>query len=147
MIKTTYFGHYWPSSGFSSERIMCCKRRLQAVCQSHMDTRTTTCNTTKTEHTHNEENITRTHQQQGATGHIRNTKRDTRVQHTRKYQLFIYLLVTRGKSHSTELPTRTHTLIFLLLPQKLPSRQAYSIRTQEANTSSTTVTYEGETLY
>ena len=28
---------------------------------------------------------------------IRNTKRVIRVQHTRKYQLFIYALVTRGK--------------------------------------------------
>jgi len=35
---------------------------LYAVCQSHMDTRTTH-NTTKTEHTQNEEKITRTHQQ------------------------------------------------------------------------------------
>jgi hypothetical protein len=72
-----------------------------------MDTRLTH-NTTKAKHNQNEEEITRTHQQQGATGHIRNTKRDTRVQHTCKYQLFINLLVTRGKSHSTELSTRTH---------------------------------------
>jgi len=25
MIKTTCFGPYWPSSGFSSERFVCCK--------------------------------------------------------------------------------------------------------------------------
>jgi hypothetical protein len=25
MIKTTCFGQHWPSSGFSSERIVCCK--------------------------------------------------------------------------------------------------------------------------
>ena len=60
--KTICFGQHWPSSGFSSERIVCCKRLLYPVCQSHMDTRTTN-NTTKTEHTHNEEEITHTHQQ------------------------------------------------------------------------------------
>ena len=25
MITTTCFGHYWPSSGVSSERIVCCR--------------------------------------------------------------------------------------------------------------------------
>ena len=38
------------------------------------------------------------------------------------------------ETHSTELPTRTHAHSYFLLPQKLPLHQAYTLRTQEANT-------------
>ena len=95
-------------------------------------------------HPQNEEKITRTHQQYGATGHIRNAKRDTRLKHTREYQLFIYLSPSHERdTHSTEVPTHTHThthIFLFLLPQKLPLHQAYTLRTQEANTPSTAVT-------
>jgi len=94
---------------------------LYAVCQSQVDA-TRTYNTTKTEHTKNEEKNTHTNQQRGATGHSRNTKEDKRVKHTLSTNyLFIYPESWEGNSfhwitdphaHHTHPHTHPHTHSF-----------------------------------
>ena len=62
--------------------------------------------------------------------------------HVSTNYLFYLPRATRTRVH-----THTHSLIFLfLLPQNLPSHQAHTLTTKEANAPSTTVTHAGETL-